>query len=492
MTIKDILGVKEPVVFKSKKVPVQCAAPDQIVGLEIETENVGYGVDYTALINKLWQVKEDGSLRGRAYEFVSLPCPIGQLIPELEEFWAKTRFTEENYTDRCSIHVHTNITDMTTPQVTSLFLVYSVVEDVLFEFVNHHKAKNDYGYSRDTNLYCVPWSQCRMNHSLAQNMFMDASFAFKAWQKYTALNILPARSIGTLEWRHMHGTADMEKITKWLNLIGSIMRYAKQNEFEAVVKIIKELNDTSAYRQFYGDVLGGYLPFDPKYEVAMAQGVVNAKYSLIGLGKEKVVKKHNLADEIFNQIYGDRWEVAEDAPEEVQAWVDPQVRAVPAGAAGIARGMNQAEADPLNRLRRVLRADVHVQGDLPQDAPAAPVVDNLAGAADRLRQNINEQEDIRLAHGHRMALYPLTKGQFQSDPDNPASLRQWGARDRMGRVFTQRNGQQVTAAQAGTFVASEPVQYVRGFGRHFWHNVNRNYRPDANMMFADQNQARQV
>jgi hypothetical protein len=165
-----------------------------------------------------------------------------------------------------------------------------VIEDVLFQFVNHYKAPTEEGYCRDTNIYCIPWSQCRANVMLVNKLLLEpAGTATHRWQKYTALNLLPIQTQGSVEWRHMHGTADMEKLTTWLNIIGSIVKFSKNAGLDDVVKTIKVLNDTSAYQQFFNSILQGYLPYNDTYRGPMADGVINAKNGLLNweLAKSK-------------------------------------------------------------------------------------------------------------------------------------------------------------------------------------------------------------
>jgi hypothetical protein len=287
-TVSQVFGMNPPKAVKARHKPAECANPDLVVGVELETERCPESRDwYREVFGNWWTVADDGSLRPpeSSHEFISVPLPMGVLLPELERVFSNTAFNERNYSDRTSVHVHTNVTDYTQQQVASLVLVYTIVEDVIFRFVNHYKAPNEGGYYRDTNLYCIPWSHCRMQFGLVNTMFSDPGNAFRHWQKYTALNLLPIIRQGTVEWRHMHGTNDMEKLKIWFNIIGSIMKFAKQVEFDDVVKTVKTLNDTSAYHQFFDSVLQGSLPYEEQYGAALADGVINAKYSLINWEK---------------------------------------------------------------------------------------------------------------------------------------------------------------------------------------------------------------
>lgn len=266
---------------------------DLIIGIELEIENLPKGLGrYQEMAYPFWHVEEDGSLRprGEAWEFISTPAKMGTTLAEMETLFKTLGVSDRNYSDRTSVHIHTNVQDFTQKELSTLFLIYPVFEEVLFQFINHFKAPEEQGYCRDTNLYCIPWSACRMNNKAIEKVF-QAQSTFRHWQKYTALNILPVTDKGTVEWRHMHGTCNMEKLTIWANLIGAIMRYCKSANLDDVVQRIKTLNDVSTYQQFFEEVLRHVLPYDEKYRRLMAEGVVNAKLALINWDGSKEVKK---------------------------------------------------------------------------------------------------------------------------------------------------------------------------------------------------------
>lgn len=287
-TIAQVFGLKSVTPFASSQVPINIPNPGLFIGLELEIECLYDGYDYyLQTAGKPWNVVEDGSLRpaGRAWEFVSKPMPIAYAASELSALLTRLKVREdENYSDRTSVHVHANVQDYTQEQLATLCLVYNCLEDVLFRYVNHHMVDTDkfpYGMCRDTNIYCVPWSQCRMNSRLIEKLIFTPGEVPRNWQKYSALNLIPVQTQGTVEWRHMHGTCNIEKLNTWLAIISSIMLYAKRTPFEEVVQQLKVLNDVSAYQQFFQNVLSGQLPYSDDYRELLAEGCINAKYSLI-------------------------------------------------------------------------------------------------------------------------------------------------------------------------------------------------------------------
>jgi len=291
MNISEVFGVSPPKVAAYTGTAVTTAInPDLVIGLELETENcqIHSGTFYAKLCGPLnIMVEHDGSLRGVAYEFITAPMRSQDAIGCLGEFFNKSKFIDDNYSDRCSVHVHVNCTDMTLEQITNVALLYTTIEEILFEFV---------GGNRDTNIFCIPWNQCRQHFDLVHRFLNDTSYTLRNWNKYTALNLIPLSSQGTIEFRQLHGTSDMAKITTWINIIGAIFAYAKSVQLNTLIARIKELNTSSFYEMFFNDVLGGQLPYNEVYSRKLEEGIIFAKYSLMSykegtVAAPRVIKK---------------------------------------------------------------------------------------------------------------------------------------------------------------------------------------------------------
>lgn len=284
-TVAETYGNPPPKLFTGFKMEEECLNPTLGVGIEIEVEGVRHGEDELGAWCKPWgiSIKGDGSLRvvdGRpAYEFITKPTAIRHVLPILREFFRKTEFGQTNFSDRTSIHVHADCSQLTWSTLANIALLYTVFEEIIFEFVNNRPGNRD-GYSRDTNLYCVPWNQCRDHYNVVQSFLQDPSSVLGRWQKYTALNLAPLLRQNTIEFRHMHGTADMDKLKTWLNIIGSIFLYAGRRTHEELAKEIMEMNTVSRYEDFFNEVLGRSLPYNDRYRIKLEEGLIFAKYSM--------------------------------------------------------------------------------------------------------------------------------------------------------------------------------------------------------------------
>jgi len=321
MKIGESLGVPVPKVKTFNKViPIFAADPSLLYGVELEIENVPNYEDFrTAGITD----KADGSLRNNGREFVTTVMSLSNLNYCLNAFFTKAKLTKENYSERCSVHVHTNVTDMEWDQLKTLLMIYQVVEPLLFEWI---------GEERNNNIFCVPLHQTNITY---KSITKDSDFTkYKRWEKYTALNLLPMYSLGSVEWRHMAGTCDLTRIITWCQLIGSIFQYAKSHTFEEASKIVLKLNSSSAYDVLLQEVFGRFsnqILEIPNYKPMMEEGVLYVKYSLTDVNNTQKPKDESW----FSQF-------AEREAEAIRQMQD-RMRRIPA----VPRAHNPLQHDPI-------------------------------------------------------------------------------------------------------------------------------------------------
>ena len=278
-TIRDLFGLTDvsTMLLNQKKYQIlpdyKCANPDLLVGIECEIENWPTTEEYKHFG---FTFETDGSLRNNGYEAITAPTYSKHVPYILSTLFARYKITQENnYSQRCSTHVHVNCQNLTVAQVKMLCLLYQVLERPLFGFIGH---------DRQDNIFCVPWSQCNMSHDFATKFMKDPAHTARYWQKYTALNILPLRDRGTVEFRHLEGTCDIKRINDWLNIIGSMVKYACNYSYEDFRNTILEMNSVSNYGAFIEQVLGefSYLLTDlPTYQQDISLGVVDCKLCLM-------------------------------------------------------------------------------------------------------------------------------------------------------------------------------------------------------------------
>jgi hypothetical protein len=297
MNIKELLGLA-PVGIKSlKSAPLLlCPDPALFYGLELEIERTqdwqSWGITVT----------EDGSLRNNGREFITAPMPYSTLAYCLDKFFKLANVSKENYSDRCSIHVHTNCQDLEIEQVQSIIILYQVFERLLYEFV---------GNGRKDNIFCVPWHQTNLTYSILNNP--EDIMRFKRWQKYTGLNLLPLFTQGTIEWRHMHGHGNVPLILLWCRLIGAIYRYARIKTLNEIKEEICSLNTNSLYQNILFNVFEEHtIEFlkIPQFEQLLELGVLDIKFALM---KSSESISHSWLDNALDPRIN-RYRFAREAP----------------------------------------------------------------------------------------------------------------------------------------------------------------------------------
>lgn len=269
-----------------KAVPLPCKDATLLYGVELEIEGVP---QWEQLVVPGMEAKRDGSLRNNGMEFITKPMSFSNLAYCLRLFFAKANLGPANYSERCSIHVHANVQDLELSQVQSIAMLYQVVERLLFRWI---------GNDREQNIFCVPLHQTNITYNSVGN----GVEGFRGWEKYTALNFLPMFSQGTIEFRHMHGHADVERILKWCNLIGCLFAWAKMNTFEQVQQMLLELNTSSAYDTLMFGVFGNLLDEFTSvkdYKELLEEGVLDVKYSIVK--KSNTKKKLPTPDQVWFQ-----------------------------------------------------------------------------------------------------------------------------------------------------------------------------------------------
>lgn len=287
-TIAQIFGLNPPQVYTtSKAVPLDNPDPSLLYGLELEIENTREDMEVKGLT-----VTTDGSLRNNGREFITQPMTYSNLYHVLHTFFAKNKLGPDNYSERCSIHVHTNVLDLTNEQLQNLVMLYQVFESVLFNFI---------GNNREKNIFCVPWKETNLSYRLLLTLQEEAFYRVGDWQKYTALNLLPIQIQGSVEWRHMEGNCDLKRIMQWCRMIGHLYRMSRGNTQKQIQDLVMRLNTTS----LYNDVLGTVFQEDAdalrrgNFIERLEDGVLNMKYSLLQPVKLKSTTKPSIYDRLL-------------------------------------------------------------------------------------------------------------------------------------------------------------------------------------------------
>lgn len=207
--------------------PYALEGPKGDIGLELEIE--GMDLPSQGSLEKIvgvtskaqWLTKTDGSLRGEALEYVlSTPCMADEVDPLVNSLYAKfkTLGTRLQLTNRCSTHVHVNMTGKKVNEITSAIALWTAFEEPLTLWA---------GEERVNNHFCLTAKDSNNGTIQAWRGFLrSGNRGFRDNLKYSALNLLTLHRFGSLEYRVMNASEDPQRIIDWTKFVFTMTRYA--------------------------------------------------------------------------------------------------------------------------------------------------------------------------------------------------------------------------------------------------------------------------
>lgn len=216
---------------------------NNFVGVEIELE----GIHANRFDSQYWIMKGDGSLRNNGQEFVC-KGPTGGVdlfnaVVEIDRFLFDKK-PDANW--RCSTHVHLDVRDMTASELKNLIIIYLTMEKLIFRLSGFHRYKN--------NFCCSIGFAQRQLQTLITNWNLEDTYQFtnnliNSWDKYSALNLVPISSFGTVEFRMSEPKWRKGKLLLLCNRFLSMKELAKSwtgTQFE----LVDYLMTTDLYKIF--------------------------------------------------------------------------------------------------------------------------------------------------------------------------------------------------------------------------------------------------
>lgn len=205
--------------------------PSCLIGVECEIE--GLHKIPALSVRSYWYAAHDNSLREigdlLSVELVTkFPLCGKDLSAALSEY-SKIIMGAKSppiFSARTSTHIHVDVRDISLDQLYRFIILYTIFERVLFKWV---------GEDRDSSNFCVPFYKAEGDifESLSSDIENGLSDLYKVLSdrnRYAAFNLAALKKYGSVEFRHLHGTGDKEKIKTWINIIMSLKKYAVSSE----------------------------------------------------------------------------------------------------------------------------------------------------------------------------------------------------------------------------------------------------------------------
>jgi hypothetical protein len=161
---------------------------------------------------------------------------------------------------RCSVHVHINVREMTLEEFSSFMVLYLIFERSLYRFSGDRWNSNFC-----VPLYAAPQFPKQVLESINAGQWKNKPLEdYVHWYKYLGLNICPivgkdgSNAQGTVEFRHMKGTTNVNLIINWINLIISLKIASKKYDLTTLKDLLVQMNSDSSYVGLTESVFGVY------------------------------------------------------------------------------------------------------------------------------------------------------------------------------------------------------------------------------------------
>lgn len=257
--------------------PIDSTMYPEVMGIELEVENLQ---DYSVLIPG-WTTHSDGSLRN-GVEFVSNALCAAALDEAITNFYQSGIHFDSN--ERTSTHIHLNMTDTTVEVLQNVILIMYGIEEALFSMLGG--GRKYAGYSMPlSEMPATRLAKLLGNHrDLVQTINCSRNV-----DRYYGLNTNVTKH-GTVEFRYFTGGPTEQQLRKWIDLVVSVKRVAKQysttdlanklTTVEGVADLLNELGYWGADLQEYSPLhaMHSYyqevLPLLPSESITIPRSII--------------------------------------------------------------------------------------------------------------------------------------------------------------------------------------------------------------------------
>ena len=210
-----------------------------LIGFEIEVEgrHLPNIENSSQSFLSAWRITTDGSLRGEAWEYVfkrpySFEGAETALSLLKKEYEYKKSIIYSSI--RAGIHVHLNVQDLSLKEFTTLLAIYYSLEEVLVNFC---------GEDRIGNHFCLRASDAEyVLAALVRSFYKGKVHELTTDNiRYSALNLSALFKYGSLEFRTLRSTKDIDRILMWIKAIISL-KNAAQGLYNSPQQVLESLS----------------------------------------------------------------------------------------------------------------------------------------------------------------------------------------------------------------------------------------------------------
>ncbi len=189
------------------------------IEVEVEAEN-----DVFYELDKYWKTVQDNSLRGYSAEFVLKQPYLRKTAIEAIKYLKKS-LDERNvvlkFTHRTSVHVHVNVQHLEHGQLCCLIYL-SYLLDRFFAKIGGREISG--------NRFALRISDAERQVFVFKQMCEKGNYYIpdEGDGKYSVVNLAPVNRYGSVEYRSMRGTLDVELLEDWINILTNVFKFSTQ------------------------------------------------------------------------------------------------------------------------------------------------------------------------------------------------------------------------------------------------------------------------
>lgn len=236
--------------------------PHGVVGLELELEGREEWPDVNG-----WEKVADNSLRDGIEYVFSGPQGGAKAVQSIKAMANSLLADPPHNSFRCSTHCHMDVSDLEFPELKRVVMAYTMMEPVMFDHCSLERR-----YSN----FCTPFFQnTYLPRLFTQYMGNDDNRKIRAmanWPKYTALNLKPIASYGSIEFRGSHALTTEAELLGLPQRMLHLKRVAK--EFEGTdIQFVEHIRNLRVHEVFQSGLLVDVQPNEMLMDQAYASAI---------------------------------------------------------------------------------------------------------------------------------------------------------------------------------------------------------------------------
>lgn len=223
----------------------------------LPTTFIGFEGEYEGVLDRtlpkhpfadFWAYHEEGSLKDHGAEYAfSNPLFGVDAYNAIDWLVSHSKSAKWKCTKRTGIHIHLDVRDLTVPQFGGMSMLYGAVEPILYRWVGDGRASSHFCiplYRADEALLgaCAIIKAAHADEKQeGSQMALDAAEGF---QRYAGYNLQALHKFGSVEFRQLQTTNDMDRIITWVNIVMSLKAaaYKLPQSDGAVVRMLETMS----------------------------------------------------------------------------------------------------------------------------------------------------------------------------------------------------------------------------------------------------------